>query len=110
MTISSELLKLQNNLEDSYTACNAKGATMPANQNFDNLPNCINSISSGMTLVSKTITTNGTYNPREDDADGYSSVTVNVSGILEGLWADIVAGNNPVNTTALSNIETMIQG
>ena len=30
------------------------------------------------TLVSKTITTNGTYDPANDSADGYSSVTVNV--------------------------------
>jgi len=32
------------------------------------------------TLVSKTITENGNYNPASDSADGYSSVTVNVSG------------------------------
>lgn len=31
-------------------------------------------------LVAKTITANGTYDPADDDADGYSSVTVNVSG------------------------------
>ena len=30
------------------------------------------------TLVSKTITENGTYNPADDQADGYSSVVVNV--------------------------------
>ena len=32
------------------------------------------------TLIEKTITTNGTYNPTNDNADGYSLVTVNVSG------------------------------
>lgn len=32
------------------------------------------------TLVAKTITQNGTYNPADDDADGYSSVTVNIPG------------------------------
>lgn len=32
------------------------------------------------TLTTKTITANGTYNPALDGADGYSSVTVNVSG------------------------------
>jgi len=32
------------------------------------------------TLVEKTITENGTYDPSDDDADGYSSVTVNVGG------------------------------
>lgn len=30
------------------------------------------------TLISKTITLNGTYDPDDDNADGYSSVTVNV--------------------------------
>lgn len=32
------------------------------------------------TLITKSITANGTYNASSDSADGYSSVTVNVSG------------------------------
>ena len=32
------------------------------------------------TLVSKSITLNGTYDPEDDNADGYSEVTVNVQG------------------------------
>lgn len=35
---------------------------------------------SATVLVPKTITQNGVYNPADDNADGYSSVTVNVSG------------------------------
>jgi len=34
----------------------------------------------GATLVTKSITANGTYDPSDDDADGYSEVTVDVSG------------------------------
>jgi uncharacterized ParB-like nuclease family protein len=34
----------------------------------------------GATLTTKNITQNGTYNASSDNADGYSSVTVNVSG------------------------------
>lgn len=34
----------------------------------------------GSTLIEKSITANGTYNASDDDADGYSKVTVNVSG------------------------------
>lgn len=34
----------------------------------------------GVTLINKSITANGTYNASSDNADGYSSVTVNVSG------------------------------
>ena len=40
----------------------------------------------GSTLVTKTITQNGTYNASSDNADGYSSVIVNVSG---GTWQTI---------------------
>lgn len=36
--------------------------------------------SGGATLITKSITQNGTYNASSDNADGYSSVTVNVSG------------------------------
>jgi len=36
--------------------------------------------SGGATLISKTITENGIYDPADDNADGYSGVTVNVSG------------------------------
>ena len=32
------------------------------------------------TLIAKTITQNGTYDPADDGADGYSSVTVNIPG------------------------------
>lgn len=32
------------------------------------------------TLITKSITENGTYNAESDNADGYSQVTVNVSG------------------------------
>ena len=35
---------------------------------------------STLTLITKTISENGTYNASSDSADGYSSVTVNVSG------------------------------
>lgn len=47
MTIASEITKLNTNLTNSYTACQSKGATMPANQNFDNLATCIGSIQTG---------------------------------------------------------------
>jgi len=38
----------------------------------------IEAIPSGATLITKNITENGTYNASSDDADGYSSVTVDV--------------------------------
>lgn len=45
------------------------------------MPAAIQSIPSGSgTLIPKSITQNGTYNASDDSADGYSSVTVDVSG------------------------------
>ena len=44
------------------------------------------------TLITKTITVNGTYSAEDDDADGYSDVSINVSGgggstqVVRGAW------------------------
>lgn len=48
------------------------------------------------TLITKTITANGTYSASDDDADGYSSVTVNVSG---GGASNFVTGTFKGTTT-----------
>ena len=44
MSISDEIRKLRSNLMDSYIACDSKEADLPSEMNFDNLPDCINSI------------------------------------------------------------------
>lgn len=47
----------------------------------------INSISTGgTTLITKSISENGTYSASSDNADGYSSVTVSVPMFLEKLY------------------------
>ena len=65
------------------------------------------------TLVEKTITANGTYNPADDNADGYSSVTANVpntytlsdegkvvdNGALVSQTSRQIISNNTYNTT-----------
>ena len=56
MTIASEILKLNTNLQNSYTAISSKGGTLPAHQNFDNLSTAISSIpgsSSKYTLLQR---------------------------------------------------------
>ena len=47
MAVDTEINKLQTNLQNSYNAVATKAGTIPANQNFDNLPSAINSITSG---------------------------------------------------------------
>ena len=81
MSIASEITRINNNIAAAYTAANGKGATLPVTQNSANLATCIGSIQTGSTptLVTKNITQNGTYNASSDNADGYSSVTVNVT-------------------------------
>ena len=47
MTIDTEITRLQTNLQNAYNAVATKAGTVPTNQNFDNLPAAINSITSG---------------------------------------------------------------
>ena len=44
MTIQSEIDRINTNIENAYTVCNNKGATMPQTQNSENLADCIDSI------------------------------------------------------------------
>lgn len=47
MTIATELQAYNDGLLDAYDAVNAKGGTIPANKNLDNLPTAIGTISGG---------------------------------------------------------------
>ena len=103
MSIATEIARISGNISDSLTAVANKGVTVPAGSNSDDLAGLIALISTGgggggveitqdqdgylvldpdgsggPTLVTKTITQNGTYSPASDNADGYSAVTVNV--------------------------------
>ena len=72
--------------------------TVTSNQTVDvtNLAEVVVAVpSSTPTLITKTITANGTYNASSDSADGYSSVTVNVSGgggASNFVYGTIIAG------------------
>lgn len=66
------------------------------------------SVSGSATLTTKTITQNGTYNASSDNADGYSSVTVNVSG--GGGSPYQLLGSSEVTTSTTSTTVTNISG
>lgn len=68
----------------SYVLAEQTSLSVSQNGTYDTTTNdeVVVSVSGGgsAVLVPKTITQNGTYDPANDQADGYSSVTVNVSG------------------------------
>ena len=80
--ITNEINTLKTNFQDGvdavYDACVSKGST-PSSHALADVVDAIDNISGG-NLGTKNITTNGTYNASDDNLDGYSSVTVNVSG------------------------------
>lgn len=72
MSIASELAKLIVTLATCYVKCNSKGATMPVQENMDNLPDCIDSITGGGG-ISQFVS-----NPMEAIACADESVTVEI--------------------------------
>lgn len=54
MTIASEIQRIQTNIANAYDALEAKGATMPATENTDNLVTTIDTISGGGDIVTAT--------------------------------------------------------
>lgn len=90
------------NIEASMDAC--------CNMINDKLKELLEAIGEGgqnMTLITKTITQNGTYHAADDNADGYSSVTVDVptdaDPTLEDLtvqsWANVVGEDAEADRT-----------
>ena len=47
MSIASEIQRIKDNIEDAYTECENKGATLPETENSANLADTIASIPSG---------------------------------------------------------------
>lgn len=68
-------------------------------------------VTSSATLVTKTITANGTYSASSDGADGYSQVTVNVSGGASA-WTKVAETSYQVSTssTTPATVDTWATG
>ena len=93
MSIADQITRIKNNIAASYAECSAKGATLPTDENSENLPNTIASISTGSEINNqdKTITANGTYTA-DTGYTGLGTVTVNVP-IPSGGGVEITAYN-----------------
>ena len=77
----ADIQQLQANFQDGvdsiYDACVTKGST-PESHSLSDVVDGILNIETQGALIEKSITQNGTYNAEDDDADGYSTVIVNV--------------------------------
>jgi lysophospholipase L1-like esterase len=58
-------------------------------------------------LINKTVTANGTYIASDDDADGYDSVTVNVSGSGSSKNVQTEQSTSRRNNTALGSVTSL---
>ena len=58
------------------------------------------------TLITKSITQNGTYNASSDNATGYSSVSVNVSGGSVNKTINCVTDQNTYQTLTVSGVQS----
>ncbi len=77
------------------------------------LSDAVHTLASGYggsaTLITKTITENGTYSAEDDSADGYSSVTVNVpTGGGASSWTKVAETSYQVSTTSTSSADVAI--
>ena len=76
----NKIKQINEDIAAVYNECEAKGAIMPEIENSTNLAQTVASIPEAVSpiLITKQITENGVYNASEDNADGYSNVTINV--------------------------------
>lgn len=107
-TIAQNLTRLANAKEAIAEAIETKGVTLGENDGFEDFANAIMEINGGGTavLITKSITANGTYNAINDNADGYSSVTVNVPELPVTFLKSIKSTGNSVILTDIVNAYT----
>lgn len=101
MTIASAIVNKQQQVAACYTAISNKGGTLPATQDVANMPTAINSISTGGTIDSLTITPSISQQTitASGGTDGYSPITVNA--VTSSIDANIQAGNIKSGVTIL---------
>lgn len=109
----SKVLVTQSHLEDIADAIRAKNGgsdTYTPGQ----MAGAIEALPDAPVLVTKTITANGEYDPGDDNADGYSGVTVNVPSSQPNLQSKTVTENGTVLPDAgydgLSSVVVNVSG
>ena len=102
MSIASAITAAQGRVADCYTAISNKGGTLPATQDLSNMPTAINSISTGGTIDSLTITptTSQQTITASGGTDGFSPVIVNA--VTSAIDANIQASNIKSGVSILS--------
>jgi len=122
----SKVLVTESNLQDIADAIRSKNEGTDTYRPGD-MAAAILAIPTGggsSTLVSKTITQNGEYDPEDDNADGYSDVTVNVpnsygasdegkvvsSGALVAQTSRNVTANGTYDTTENNEVVVNVSG
>lgn len=99
-----------NDIADAIRAKNGGSATYKPGQ----MAGAIANLPDAPVLVAKTITANGEYDPEDDNADGYSGVTVTVPSSQPNLQSKTVTQNGTVTPDAgydgLSSVVVNVQG
>jgi len=99
-TIAENLTRLSNARDAIAAAIVDKGGTIEAGDGFESFADKIEAISGGGgVLISKNITENGTYYAVDDEADGYSSVTVNIQQLPVNFLKYIKSEGNSIILT-----------
>uniref|UniRef100_UPI003865CADA hypothetical protein n=1 Tax=Methanobrevibacter sp. TaxID=66852 RepID=UPI003865CADA len=110
MTIASEIQRIKTNIANAYDALENKGATMPATEDSANLASTVNTVSTGGTIESLSITpsTSAQTITATGGVDGYSPI--NVSAVTSSIDANIVAGNIKDGVSILGVNGTLTSG
>lgn len=120
----SKVLVTESNLQDIADAIRSKSENPDVYRPGDMAAAILAIPTESATLVSKTIVANGEYDPGDDDADGYSEVTVNVpnsysaadegkvvsSGALVAQSSTTVTQNGTYDTTENNEVVVNVSG
>lgn len=92
MSIQSEITRISGNIADAYTAAGEKGATMPQDENSDNLPATIRSINGDSFTV--------------DSVTASSALSVSAGGFATASFSISKSGYTPLGIVGITKSGT----